>query len=113
MIPLQNHEEFEQLYGGELQTPVVIYFTAKWCGPCRGIDKVFLENEFKKLPMYICDVDENSYTSGFCGIRSIPSFMILKPAAKSAKGVHKNTICGPVQVSKTAEVATWIKTNLS
>jgi len=110
MIPLQTHEEFEKLYGQELQKPILVYFTATWCCPCRGIDKKFLEAEFKDISMYVCDVDENTYTPGFCGVRSIPSFMLLKPASK---GQQKNTICGPIQNSKTAEVATWIKTNLS
>jgi len=109
MIPLPSQEEFEALYTSELKTPLIIYFTASWCGPCRGVDKKFLEAEFSKVPMYICDVDTNTYTPGFCGVRSIPSFLMMKPAIKPQT---KNTIVGPYQNSKTAEIAAWIQANL-
>jgi thiol-disulfide isomerase/thioredoxin len=114
MIPLPTQEEFEALYTSDLKSPHVIYFTASWCGPCRGIDKPLIESSCKDVRMYICDVDVNGYTPGFCGVRSIPSFLVLKPKAEGdTKNKNKNTIVGPYQNSKTADVITWIQANTS
>ena len=53
----------------------VIYFTAKWCGPCNNmlLDKIVMSNN--NLNWYLCDIDENDYTAGYCGVRTVPSFM--------------------------------------
>jgi thiol-disulfide isomerase/thioredoxin len=119
MIPLPTQEEFEALYASDLQGPQVIYFTASWCGPCRGIDKALIESSCKNVRMFLCDVDVNGYTPGYCGVRSIPSFLVLKPnapsSASSASSVAKpkNITVGPYQNSKTADVISWIQANTS
>jgi hypothetical protein len=56
------------------------------------------------LKIYRCDVDANKYTPGFCGVRSIPSFVMLSPGSKQASPVF--------QSSDTAKIATWIMTSL-
>lgn len=88
--------------------PICIQFTASWCGPCKKIDSDFLVEEFPNVTFYKCDIDENKYTPGYCGVRAIPNFVIIKGP--------KNLI-GPFQASDTAKVATWIftqtKTNLN
>ena len=116
MIPLPTQEEFEALYTSDLTGPQLIYFTAAWCGPCRGIDKALIESSCTNVRMYICDVNVNGYTPGFCGVRSIPSFLVLKPnseADSKSKSKGKNIIVGPYQNSKTADVITWIQANAS
>jgi thioredoxin-like negative regulator of GroEL len=77
MSPL-NQEIIELMLQNKLekQPPVcVIYFTAKWCGPCNRLplDKIIQANS--KIAWYLCDIDENDYTAGYCGIKSIPTFM--------------------------------------
>ena len=50
MIPLQTQEEFEKLYKETaLKAPILIYFTASWCGACKRLDWEFLKEEFPDL----------------------------------------------------------------
>lgn len=125
MIPLPTQEDFEALYASDLQGPQLIYFTASWCGPCRGIDKALIESSCKNVRMFVCDVSVNAYTPGYCGVRSIPSFLVIKPSAKLASPLPssgplpsstpqpKNITIGPYQNSNTADVITWIQANTS
>jgi len=104
---LQTQEQFEELASPTLKTPTLIYFTADWCGACKRLDWDFLKEEFgDTLTIYKCDIDQNKYTPGFCGVRSIPNFVMLSPASP------KPSITGPFQSSDTAKVAAWIQSNL-
>lgn len=56
---------------------IVIYFTAKWCKPCNGVNLgqvVTLRNDIQWM---ICDVDVNDYSLGFCQGRTIPSWLAI------------------------------------
>jgi len=82
---LMTQEEFEQLTGvqpvpeGTTVPPFsVIYFTATWCGACRRLNMPALEAALPEVNWLKCDVDQNNYTGGYCGVRSIPSFVIVK-----------------------------------
>ena len=77
-----NQTEFEILIGKqESSVPIpdlsVIYFTASWCGPCQKIDKEILERSLSSVNFLICDIDRNDYTAGYCGIRKIPTFLVI------------------------------------
>jgi thioredoxin 1 len=117
ILPLNEHSLFEHLYNPanskghivspgdtvyafEPQYPILINFTASWCGPCQRIDWGFLLEEFghRFAAIYKCDIDQNKYTPGYCGVKAIPSWMILK-GPKQAE---------TVQISDTAKVASWI-----
>jgi len=104
MIPLQTQEQFEAMYTKDtLEAPILIYFTADWCGACKRLDWEFLNEEFPELPVYKCDIDKNKYTAGYCGVRSIPGFILMTPDKKLEN----------LQSSETAKVATWINKNLT
>jgi len=79
----------------------VIYFTASWCGACKNLDVPALQTAATAAGATFlkCDVDVNDYTAGYCGIRQIPTFLIVK---------DKKTI-GPFSSSDTGTVAAWIK----
>ena len=78
--------EFEVLIGraeptDEIPEPpeaTVVYFTATWCGPCRFVRTEELEGTLKSVQWLKCDVDQNNYTPGYCEIRSIPTFLVIK-----------------------------------
>ena len=105
MSLLQNQDMFEKLYNSTpAESPVLIYFTAEWCGACKRLDWDFINEEFPDLTVYKCDIDVNKYTPGYCQVRSIPNFVIIQSPKKLA---------GPMQSSDTAKVASWIHTTLT
>lgn len=109
MHPLDTQVELEQLLGkvelpvGETLPPVAcIYFTARWCGACKRLDLPAIEAATPGVTWYKCDVDTNQYSPGFCGVRSIPSFMLI---------LNKRPV-GPFTSSDTAKVVAWIAAGL-
>jgi thioredoxin-like negative regulator of GroEL len=108
MRPLESHEYLEQLLGrGPARQPeaeplpaaTVVYFTANWCAACRRLDLAALEAAFPGLDWLKCDVDANQYSPGFCGVRSIPSFMLFL----------RGKAVGPFTSSDTGKVAAWLE----
>jgi thioredoxin-like negative regulator of GroEL len=81
MTPLPSQEFFEGLIKKNPSKPhdpiVIIKFSATWCGPCKKIDTTFLLGLSDKIKWYECDVDENDYTPGYCGVKSIPAFLAI------------------------------------
>ena len=109
MTVLQTQEQLEELlrrgeYKNAQVSPfVVIYFTADWCGACRRLNLNQILNEFPRARWFICDVDENNYSAGFCGVRSIPSFMIIAHGTPSQLFTN----------SDTQSVINWLHANQS
>ena len=101
--------EFEELIGlaepsdGKLQAKItVVYFTASWCGACRRLNLPALEEAIPYVNWLKCDIDQNDYTAGYCGIRSIPSFLII---------VDKK-VAGTLQDNDNSRVIAWVKSFL-
>jgi thioredoxin-like negative regulator of GroEL len=90
--------EFEQLIGLQEPEPgtvlplfTVIYFTAGWCGACRALDLPAIEAAVPGVNWLKCDIDQNDYTAGYCGIRSIPTFLIINNKKVVEKFSSNNT----------------------
>lgn len=101
MIPLETQEQFEQLWTGKGGDGIIlVHFTAPWCGPCQRLDKAAIEAVAKDLgvPYYVCDLTVNEYTAGYCGVRSIPTFMLQRPSE----------VLGKFTNAKTDAVCEWI-----
>ena len=92
VVPLATQAEFEELwFHKDPKTPLpgmratdrgwIMYHTAKWCGPCKRMDlaAIVAAAEARGLTVWKIDVDENDYTSGYCGVSSIPSFQFCVP----------------------------------
>lgn len=77
MNPL-NQTILEQMLQGRLPeqaTHNIIYFTASWCGPCNSLALDRLVAQHPHVRWYICDVDDDHYLPGYCGVRTVPSFL--------------------------------------
>ena len=109
MKPLKNQLEMEALIAPRNDTEssnktydpyVCVQFSASWCAPCKRIDKVELVEKYgDAITWYICDVDQNDYTLGYCGMRKIPSFVFIR------RGKFVGRLEGS---SSTASVCQWI-----
>lgn len=94
MIPLQTQSQFEELLNQESKDKagnVIVYFTATWCGACKKLDLDGLQKVQDNITWYKCDIDENKYTLGYCGLKSIPSFAFIKNAKFLGKFSSSNT----------------------
>lgn len=101
---LITQTEFEELLGKQplssydvLPNLTIILFTAMWCGPCKRINLDLLESKFPANWLK-CDIDQNDYTAGYCGIRSIPTFMVI----------YKTKIVDTKSSSNTEEIIAWL-----
>ena len=108
MILLHSQQVFESLIGrgddaDEKVPPVcIVYFTARWCGACKKLDMERIVGSRPLVAWFNCDIDANEYTPGYCGIRSIPTFLIIKD----------KKILGQFSNSNTEEVLKWIEKTL-
>jgi thioredoxin 1 len=74
-----ENTEFEQLIASEV--PVVVDYTATWCGPCRLIAPFIdrLAEEYTgRAKVVKMDIDKNKENAKKFGIRSIPAVLIFK-----------------------------------
>ncbi|MDI1433211.1 MULTISPECIES: thioredoxin [Polyangium] len=84
-----NEKNFEQEVL-QSDVPVLVDFTATWCGPCKAlapiVDKV--ADEFEgKVRVGKLDIDESPNLATKYGVRSVPTVMIFKGGAKADQHV--------------------------
>lgn len=61
--------------------PVLVEFTAEWCGPCRQLAPVLSEisrEEGGRLKVVQLDVDRNPQTTAAYGVLSMPTLMVFR-----------------------------------
>lgn len=77
---------------------IVIYFTASWCGPCNKLNLQRIVGLRRDIHWMLCDVDQNDYSLGYCGGRSIPAWLAI------VNGKPQQL----VQMSDDAAVCKWL-----
>lgn len=104
MTLLLNQEAFETLLGRvptdkPIPSFVIVYFTAEWCKACKKLDLDLIRQTAVKATWMKCDIDKNDYTAGYCGIRSIPTFLVIKD----------QKVVSQLGDSRTEKVVEWLK----
>lgn len=78
----------------ETELPIVLDFSATWCGPCKKIAPIIeeLAGEYDgRVIVGKCDVDENEVLTSKYGVRNIPTVLFIK----SGEVVDKNVGAAP------------------
>jgi len=68
--------------------PVLVDFTAVWCGPCKMLAPVVekLADEFEgKVRVGKCDIDDAPGIAQKYGIRSVPTVMVFSKGQKTGQ----------------------------
>ena len=114
MIPLPSHQAFEDMLRPRGNRPsehiheavyhpwVVVWFSAKWCGPCQRLNKSILLQKAPFIKWFSCDVDTNDVTLGYCGLKGIPGFCLIKD------GIFKDKKQGAANED---EIIAWLDQN--
>ncbi|MGD1225095.1 thioredoxin [Streptomyces krungchingensis] len=72
--------DFEaEVIGADL--PVLVEFTADWCGPCRQLAPVLRDIAFEegdRIKIVQLDVDRNPETTVAYGVLSMPTLMVFR-----------------------------------
>lgn len=82
------NKNFNELING--QTPVLVDFSAEWCGPCKMMAPVLEQLKEKmddKVRILKIDVDSNRELANKYNIRSVPTLMLFQEGKTKWSGV--------------------------
>ena len=94
----------EEVVKSEL--PVLIYFWAEWCGPCKEVSPILEEISTEmsdSIKIVKVNIDENPNIPSQYGVQSIPTLIIFK------KG---EVVATKIGMSSKNELLSWINTSI-
>lgn len=71
-------------------TPVLVDFTATWCGPCKALAPIIdkIADEFAgKVKVGKLDIDESPEIAAKYAVRSVPTVLVFKGGKKVGQNV--------------------------
>lgn len=74
----------------ESQLPVLVDFTATWCGPCKALAPIVekVADDFEgKVKVGKLDIDANAEMTKRYGVRSVPTVLVFKGGEKIGQHV--------------------------
>lgn len=87
MNPIKDKQEFDtNVVKNTL--PVLVDFSATWCGPCRNLAPIveeFAKANAGKIGVYTIDIDEAREVAEEYGIQAVPTLMIFDKGKKLAE----------------------------
>lgn len=82
LLELKEEATLEELLNNNFEK-TVLYFSAKWCGPCKAIHPKIeefsndLENK-NRIVFIKIDIDDYEELASICDIESLPTFKIYE-----------------------------------
>ncbi len=73
--------------------PILVQFSAAWCGPCQGMTphlESFAQSRASQLPVIKMDIDDHPEVATRFMVRSVPTSMVL--ADGRVLGVHSGVL---------------------
>ena len=73
--------------------PILLQFSAAWCGPCHGMAphlEAFAQNRASQLPVIKMDIDDHPEVAARFMVRAVPTSMVL--ANGRVLGVHSGAL---------------------
>ena len=68
----------------------LLYFSAKWCGPCKMVGPVMEELQSEGYNVQKIDIDSNQELSQQFGVRNIPTVILTVDGVDSGRKVGAN-----------------------
>ena len=98
VVPLNSDEAWEAAMqlSREGNLPIVVDFTATWCGPCQKIAPFFaqLAAKHRSSALFVqVDSDELGDVAMSCGVTALPNFQVIRAIALMGRTPQSPSRC--------------------
>uniref|UniRef100_A0A8C6FI82 Thioredoxin n=1 Tax=Moschus moschiferus TaxID=68415 RepID=A0A8C6FI82_MOSMO len=84
VMQIASKYAFQEALNSAGEKFVVVYFSAKWCGPCKMIKPFFhsLSEKYSNVVFLEVDVDDCQDVTAECEVKYMPTFQFFKKGQK-------------------------------